>query len=61
MGEEIKEQCIECKGTGKLKCGDQSEWVNVTQYYTCPLCCGSGKKPKWCPTCHRDFNAEVME
>lgn len=45
--------CPECKGAGKLKCGDQSEWVSVTQYYRCPLCGGSGKTPKYCPTCHQ--------
>jgi hypothetical protein len=28
-----------------LECDDQSEWVNATQYYKCPMCGGSGKAP----------------
>ena len=53
------EKCPECKGKGKLECGDQSEWVNTTQYYKCPLCYGSGEEPKYCPTCNRKRNLEA--
>lgn len=44
-------KCVECKGQGRLECDDQSEWVNTTQYYTCPMCSGSGKAPRYCPDC----------
>jgi len=43
--------CPKCKGKGKLECDDQSEWVNITQYYECPLCAGTGQAPKYCSTC----------
>ncbi len=49
--------CMKCKGKGKLECDDQSEWVNTTQYYMCPLCGGSGKAPKYCPTCGQPGDA----
>lgn len=35
--------CPLCEGNGKIKCEDQSEWVNATQYYQCPKCGGTGK------------------
>lgn len=46
-------KCQKCKGKGKIEQEDQSEWVNATQYYKCPLCNGSGNVPKYCPTCNR--------
>ena len=54
-------ECPECKGKGKLECDDQSEWVNATQYYICPLCNGTGECPKYCPTCHKEIHVDNLE
>jgi len=52
-------ECNICKGRGKRESEDQSEWVNTTQYNTCPLCKGTGKSPIFCPTCRQKIKTNI--